>query len=344
MSDQPKEAARRDAPRSSIIDVAALAGVSRQTVSNVLNGRREYFSENTYEKVTAAMRALAYQPNRAAQSLRSRRTMQIGYHMFGEQLDVVNGFTLRFLQALVKAAARDGYHIVVLTHHEDPLEVFREVIARGSVDAFIISESKVDDSRARLLAERGVPFASFGRTAPDLPQAWVDVDNTAGMRELVDYLVRAGHHRFAYLGAEGGEYWKRERLEGFLTGLAAHGIQVPANCIAHGSDEEIREQVRRFASRKNRPSVIVTSSDAVAAAVLNVSHALGLRVGRDIAVTGFDGGAIGLFTEPTLTSVRIPVETIARRLLDRCQQEMVTGGSGQPGVLVPTEIVQGGSA
>lgn len=326
------------------MDVAALAGVSRQTVSNVLNGRREYFSDDTFEKVTAAMRALAYQPNRAAQSLRSQRTMQIGYHMLGEQLDAVNGFTLRFLQALVKAAAQDGYHIVVLTHHEDPLEVLREVIARRSVDAFVISESMVDDPRARLLAERGVPFASFGRTSPELPQAWVDVDNVAGMRHLVDYLVQAGHRRFAYIGADGGEYWKRERLDGFRAGLAAHGIQVPDNCVGHGSDDGIREVARRFLRRKNRPSVIVTSSDAVAAVVVNVSHALGLRVGQDVAVTGFDGGAIGLITEPTLTSVRIPVEQIARRLLDRCQQQIVTGIDDHPGVLVPTEIVRGGSA
>jgi DNA-binding LacI/PurR family transcriptional regulator len=212
------------------------------------------------------------------------------------------------------------------------------------VDAFIISESMVDDPRARLLAEHRVPFASFGRTAPDLPQAWVDIDNAAGMRQLVDYLVGAGHRRFAYLGAEGGEYWKRERLDGFVTGLAAHGIQVPDNCIAHGSDAEIRDHARRIARRRNRPTVIVTSSDAVAAVVLNVSHALGLRVGRDIAVTGFDGGAIGLFTEPTLTSVRIPVERIARLLLDRCQQELVIGPSDHPGVLVSTEIVRGGSA
>ncbi|MCW6003302.1 LacI family transcriptional regulator [Micromonospora sp. CPCC 205371] len=331
--------------RPSIIDVARLAGVSRQTVSNVLNGRKAYFSDDTHARVTAAMEALSYRPSRAAQSMRSRRTMQIGYHMFGEQLEAVNGFTLTFLQALIKAAAHEGYHIVVFTHHEDdPLQVFRDLVARRGVDAFIVSESQVDDPRARLLAGSGVPFASFGRLAPDLPQQWVDVDNVAGIMELVDYLVAAGHREYAYVGAGGGEYWKRERLEGVKLGLAKHGLRLPADAVVHGSDSEIRDKVRDLLSRDRLPTVIVTSSDAVAAVVVNVCNSAGLRVGVDIAVTGFDGGAIGLLTEPPLTSVRIPVEKIAAELIARCQAELRAGPTGGPGVLVPTEIVRGGSA
>src|SRR3990170_4971903 len=125
--------------RPSIVDVAQLAGVSRQTVSNVLNGRSSYFSGETLAKVNAAMDALAYRPNRAAQTLRSQRSMQIGYHMFGEELEIVKGFTLSFLQALVKAADGNGYQVLVFTHsHDDPLPAFRELIARRNVDAIIV--------------------------------------------------------------------------------------------------------------------------------------------------------------------------------------------------------------
>ncbi|MEH1127224.1 LacI family DNA-binding transcriptional regulator [Micromonospora sp. CPCC 206061] len=335
----------RSARRPSIVDVARLAGVSRQTVSNVLNGRKAYFSHETHARVTAAMETLSYRPSRAAQSMRSRRTMQIGYHMFGEQLEVVKGFTLSFLQALIKAAAHDGYHIVVFTHHDDdPLQVFRDLVARRAVDAFVLSESRVDDPRARLLAGSGVAFASFGRLAPDLPQQWVDVDNAAGMAALVEYLMAAGHREYAYVGADGVEYWKRERLEGFRLGLAKYGLRIPDDAVFHGSGSQLRDKVRELLSRDDRPAAIVTSSDAVAAVVVNVCNSIGLRVGVDIAVTGFDGGAVGLLTEPTLTSVRIPVEKIAAELIARCQAELRTGPTGQPGTLVPTEIVQGGSA
>lgn len=344
-SPSPEGDGHRPRRRPSIDDVARLAGVSRQTVSNVLNGRSAYFSTATLTRVTSAIESLGYRPNRAAQTLRSRRSMQIGYHMSGEELDTVKGFTLSFLQALVKAAARKGYQILVFTHQEgDPLTVFKELVARRNVDALIVSESQVDDPRARLLASMGLPFASFGRLAADLPQQWVDVDNVAGMTCLVDHLARSRYQRFTYVGASGPEYWKRERRDGFLRGLAHHGIAVPEEDVCHGTDSQIREQVRRVLQRERRPDVIVAGSDSIAAIAINVCHALGIRVGRDIAVTGFDGGAIGLLTEPTLTSMRIPVERVASELIARCLNEIDNGPTGQPGVLVPTEIVHGGSA
>lgn len=335
---------REPGRRVSIIDVAQRAGVSRQTVSNVLNGRRENFSDDTYARVVAAMQQLRYQPNRAAQSLRSRRSMQIAYHMFGEQLESVNGFFLRFLQALIRQAAKDDYQVVVFTHQDDPLQALRELIARQTVDAFVLSESSVDDPRVRLLADEGIPFACMGRLAPHLPQQWVDVDNVAGMLPLVDHLVAAGHRDFAYIGAEGGEYWKAERLAGLVQGLRAHGLQLPDRNVHSGDQPAIRQFTRTLLGRGRPPSAIVCSSDAVAVLVMNVAHALGRVVGRDVAITGFDGGAVGSLLEPPLTSVRIPVEQIARELVRRCRREIEHGPTGEPGLLLPTEIVHGGSA
>jgi DNA-binding LacI/PurR family transcriptional regulator len=318
--------------------------VSRQTVSNVLNGRAA-FSPDTEARVLAAMAELAYKPSRAAQTMRSRRTRQLGYHMSGEQLEVMRGFTLGFVQALVRAAAGEEHQILVFTHHgDDPRPAFRDLIARRGVDGFVIDESRVDDPRVRLLAAEGIPFVCFGRTAPDLPQHWVDVDNAAGMLLLVEHLVAAGHREYAYVGAHGGEYWKRERLDGLRRGLARHRLGVADDRVFHGADGEVRDWIGRLLARRRRPTAIVTSSDAVAAVVVNACGAAGLRVGRDVAVTGFDGGAIGLLTEPTLTSVRIPMDRIAHELVARCLEEISSGRTGRPGLLVPTELTVGGSA
>lgn len=330
--------------RVGIVDVAAHAGVSRQTVSNVLNGRRSNVSSGTYDRVLAAMEFLGYQPHRAAQNLRSRRSMQIGYHMFGEQLQSVNGFFVQFLQALIRQAASENYQVVVFTHQDDPLRTFQELIAQRNIDAFVLSESAVDDPRARLLADKGIPFACMGRLSGDLPQRWVDVDNVAAMRGLVDHLVGRGHRSFAYVGADGGEYWKTERFEGFAAGLRAHGLRVNGRDVMHGDDNSVRGFVRRLLSRTSSPDAIVCGSDAIAAVVIHVAHAMGRAVGTDVAVTGFDGGAIGMLTEPALTSVRIPIERIAHELMQRCRREIEHGPSGEPGLLVPTEIVPGASA
>jgi DNA-binding LacI/PurR family transcriptional regulator len=330
--------------RSDINDVARLARVSRQTVSNVLNNRSGY-SEDTRARVLRAIAELDYQPHRAARSLRSQRTMQLGYHMPGEQLAAENAFVLGFMQALVRAAADRGHHVLVFTEQGDELEVFRELVAIRGVDGFILSGSRVDDPRVRYLHQAGVPFAMFGRTDPGLPQSWVDTDSVAAAASAVAYLVDRGHESFAFVGYDTRNYWDLERLEGFRKGLADHGIRVAEGSIVQGATlDEVHAGVLRLLGRARRPTAIVTGSDVLAAVVVNAAGTLELRVGTDVAVTGFDGGFVQQMTEPKLTSVRIPVDRIAAELIGRCLREIDDGPTSEPGSIVPTEIVVGASA
>jgi DNA-binding LacI/PurR family transcriptional regulator len=330
--------------RSDINDVARLARVSRQTVSNVLNNRTGY-SEDTRKRVLRAIEALDYQPHRAARSLRSQRTMQLGYHMPGEQLAAENAFVLGFIQALVRGAADRGHHVLVFTEQGDELEVFRELVAIRGVDGFVLSGSRVDDPRARFLSQAGVPYAMFGRTAPHLPQSWVDIDSVAAIGSAVAYLAARGHQAFAFVGYEAENYWDVERLEGYRKGLADQGIRLSERSIVQETTlEAVHDEVLRLLGRKRRPTAIVTGSDVLAAVAVNAAKSVGLRVGQDLSVTGFDGGFVQQMTEPTLTSVRIPVDRIAAELISRCLREIDEGPTGAPGLVVPTEIAVGGSA
>jgi DNA-binding LacI/PurR family transcriptional regulator len=114
--------------------------------------------------------------------------------------------------------------------------VFKELFARGNVDAFILTDSAVDDPRVRSWPPTASPFASMGRLAPDLPQQWVDVDNVAGMLPPVDHLVAAGHRTVLLRLPAGGDYWTRERFDGLVKGLAAHDLSIPAANVQHGDD------------------------------------------------------------------------------------------------------------
>jgi DNA-binding LacI/PurR family transcriptional regulator len=342
---QPEDPAPAQARgRSDINDVASLAGVSRQTVSNVLNNRTGY-SEDTRTRVLRAIAELDYQPHRAARSLRSQRTMQLGYHMPSEQLAPENAFVLGFIQALVRGAASRGHHVLVFTEQDDELEVFRELVAIRGVDGFILSGSRVDDPRARYLTEAAVPFAMFGRTAPHLPQTWVDIDGVSATSAMVDYLVARGHERFAYVGYAAQNYWDAERLEGYRKGLAGAGIRVAERSIVEGRTlAQVHGRVLRLLGRQRRPTAIVSGSDVLAAVAVNAAKSVGLRVGQDLAVTGFDGGFVQLMTDPVLTTVRIPVDQIAAELINRCLREIDEGPTGDAGLIVPTEIAVGGSA
>ena len=100
----------------------------------------------------------------------------------------------------------------------------------------------------------------------------------------------------------------------------------------------------RLLGRKRRPTAIVTGSDVLAAVAVNAAKSLGLRIGQDVAVTGFDGGFVQQMTEPVLTSVRIPVDRIAAELIACCLREIDEGTVQPAGILIPTEIALGGSA
>jgi DNA-binding LacI/PurR family transcriptional regulator len=270
--------------------------------------------------------------------------MQLGYHMPGEQLAAENAFVLGFIQALVRAAAHRGHHVLVFTERDDELEVFRELVAIRGVDGFVLSGSRIDDTRARFLHRAGVPFAMFGRTAPGLPQTWVDIDSVAAASSAVDYLVGRGHESFAYVGYD-SRSWDLERLEGFRKGLAGNGIRVAERSIILGQSlEAVHGQVLRLLGGKRPPTAIVTGSDVLAAVAVNAAKSLRLRVGHDVAVTGFDGGFVQHMTEPVLTSVRIPVDRIAAELIACCLREIDEGTTQSAGILVPTEIAPGGSA
>jgi DNA-binding LacI/PurR family transcriptional regulator len=329
--------------RSSIGDVAREAGVSKQTVSNVLNGRSGY-TEATKQRVLRAMADLAYRPRQAARTMRSHRTMQLGYHMTEAQLQTRSGFTMTFLQALVREAKLQDHNVLVFTDGEaDPLGPLADLIDSGNVDFVVLSDLHVDDPRPELLVERRMPFACFGRLASHLPRTWVDVDNVSAMATIVDHLVDKGHRQIGYVGTDDAEYWTQERAEGFRSAMARHGLEVPDELVLTADRDRARGQVRDLLASTARPTAIACGTDALGADVINVAHAVGLAVPDELAVTGFAGAPMAQVTYPVLTSMRIPVERVARTVIAMCLDQLAGRPGPGEGTFLDTELVLGGS-
>src|SRR6201986_1758747 len=146
-----------------LMDVARAAGVGKSTVSNVLNGTGRV-GEAARTRVLAMVEQLGYQPHQGARSMRSRRTMRLAYLMPPIQLEPTNLIMMQFMQALLTAAARQHYGVLVVPEAADPSRDIRRLVADRSVDAFVLSELRGQDPRAELLQRLGMPFACFGRT------------------------------------------------------------------------------------------------------------------------------------------------------------------------------------
>ena len=327
----------------SIIDVAKLAGVSRQTVSNVVN-ERGGFSDETRDKVLQVIAETGYKPNRAARQLRTNRSRRIGFPLHTGHVDPRNPFTLLFLKAVADAIKPLGHSLIVFACGDDDRETFRSWARSGEIDGFVFDRVVPGDYRTRVLAELGVPFSVMGRTGEAEAQSWVDTDSRSGMMSLVDYLVGRGRRRFAFVDNGGSEPWVVDRVAAAADRIAEHGLELPPWAVLREGDYAVLgDQLDKLLMRSDRPDAVIAGSDVLALLAASRIREAGLRVGVDVGVTGFDGGMQGWLVDETLTTIRIPASRVAELLVTRLMAQLDGGPPAEHGMVLPTELVIGSS-
>ncbi|NLP82432.1 LacI family transcriptional regulator [Microbacterium sp. CFH 90308] len=285
-------------------DVARAAGVSRQTVSNVLN-TPEIVREATRERVHGAIAELGYRPHAAARRLRTRRSSTIGIHL-DPYAGGISGVVLdRFVHALTERAGDRGMRIQLYAARTpiDEIDRMRELTESGEVDAVIITGTFHGDPRTRWLAENAVPFVSFGRPWGEDDVAspahlWVDVDGAAGTRAATEHLLAHAGERIAFLGWPAGSGTGDDRERGWREAMAAAG----RSATRLTSEENVGRARAVVAAalaedREDRAAIdgIVCVSDSLAIG----AHLAAASADRpDLPVIGFDNTpaieAIGL--------------------------------------------------
>ncbi|NNG40327.1 LacI family DNA-binding transcriptional regulator [Flexivirga sp. ID2601S] len=325
--------------RTTITQVANAAGVSIQTVSNVIRGRGRV-GEATRERVAKVISELNYVPHPGASSMRSNRTGQLAHPMPPQSFEPTNNINVEFIRGLVAAAATHDYHVVLTRSDGDPEEI-AELCRSGRIDGFVFTGMQPDDPRMETAHRLGMPFACFGRTAPDLPQTWVDIHNADGTDEATTLLIETGHRTIAFLGHESPYFWDAERRDGYLQAMARAGLKSRV-ALCGSTDKDIEAAARKLLGR-GRPSAIVCSSDRLAVALYAEAGRRGIEVGKDLALTGFDDWIVGRNLSPALTTVSTDLHDIAGRVVDRFLTEL-DGPTGAPGEFVPVELLRRGSA
>ena len=330
--------------RTTIKDVSERAGVSIGTVSNVLNAP-QLVSPETRERVLAVVDELGYRPNRVARGLQAQRSYLIGYRLPRQDHPAAVALDT-FLHELVRTAAGHELDVVLFTPRpgQDEVEAHRDLITRGDVDGFVLSETNYLDPRIEVLTGSGFPFVAFGRSRSDHRFAWVDIDGRAGTVEATGHLLSAGHRRIALVAWPEGSESGDDRAAGYFDALATSGIpadprlvvRVP-NGIEHG-----RAAWRRLASLADPPSAVVTVQDLLGLGVMLEAGDDGLRPGADVAVTGFDDSPVASLMG--LTSLRQPMGEVCRLLLEHLSSRIERPEAAAGNDLVPPELVVRGSS
>jgi DNA-binding LacI/PurR family transcriptional regulator len=311
---------------STINDVARLAGVSTSTVSNVLNGRTRQMSEATMVRVEKAVAELGYRPNRAARQLKTGQTMMLGL-LVPSLGNPVYGMIAREIE--VESWRRHGYRVIIGNTYRDPLheQAFLDDMAAQGVRGVIIISSLADETHIEAPVRRGLVAVSYdshnrGKSPPLLD--YISADNAEGTRQAVNVLVAAGHHTIAFLTPKIWTFSRAEKRKGFLEAVEAAGIRgvviegLVSSSYADAEMAELGQSLAEpLASHPERPTAAIAINDMMAIGLLAGLRDKGLQLPRDMSVIGMDGLPLGAYFSPPLTSVKLPLQDLARKMVDR---------------------------
>ncbi len=295
-------------------DVAKRAGVSKVTVSNILNNRPTAvpISEATRERVLAVVQELGYYPNAVARALARKRTDTIAIVLqFPAIFQGWSGFTSELMHGVINKAIELGYDILMETRAQPSVEAEAQAIMDGRVDGALLLRD-YEDPLSDLLTQQGFPHVLFFTRSKHTDGYWVDCDNLTGARLAVEHLIRMGHTRIAHLAGSMSALSARERLQGYRQTMEQHGLEVrPEWVISATYGGADLTPLQRLLQQPDRPTALFAWSDEVAIHAIRVCEELGLRVPDDVAIVGYDSTPICDHTRPTLTSVRQPIYEMA---------------------------------
>jgi len=292
-------------------DVAELAGVSRTTVSFVLNDVPGVkISEETRQRVLQAAHELNYYPTAAARSLASGKTHRIGL-ILGEGQDrlAADAFLPTFLQGVTASVHQRGYLLMLQLAEDVPShEAYARLIREQQVDGLILSGPRSDDPLLPQLAEEKFPLILHGQLeSHDLP--YVDIDNHAGAYQVVNHLVGLGHRRIAFISNAPLFYsGTQDRFAGYRQTLAEHDIPLQEELIRTAAflPDSGYAAMDELLVLRHPPTAVFAASDVVALGAMSALHAADLRIPEDVAVVGFDDIFLAAHACPPLTTVRVP--------------------------------------
>lgn len=319
--------------------VAKLSGVSRSTVSRVINDDPRVHEE-TRRRVKEVIQRLNYQPNAVARSLAGGRTNILGLVI---PMGVNRLFSDPYFPLLVQGVssvcnAREYSVMLWVAEPEYERRTIRQILNNKLIDGVIIASSLVDDPLVQALSESNLPFVLIGRH-PNLQVNYVDVDNQTSAMEVVAYLVRLGYHRIATITGPQNMIAGADRLEGYKSGLRQLGVTLDPSLVVEGDFTEDGGYVAMQRLLPRQPDVVFAASDSMAMGALRAVRENGLRVPEDIALVGFDDMPFAARTEPPLTTVRQPVQrtggVAAETLIDILEQP----ASSPHRIILPTELV-----
>jgi LacI family transcriptional regulator len=326
--------------------VATEAGVSRTTVSFVLNHRTDVkIPAETRQRVLSAAERVGYHPHGPARQLAEGRSHIIGLVLRQTPEQIAGDAVLvETLRGLAGAARTEGFRVLVEPLAPNgPESSFESLLRSQHADGLVVSGPRVDDPSLMALANDDFPIVIQG-AMPGLNVTSVDVDNVAGARGAVEHLISLGHRRIACITNAPLVYTAaQDRLNGYRAALEAAGLPVLDELIEEAAfDARSGHSAMMALLGRTTFDAAFVASDVVALGAIGALREAGRRVPTDVSIVGFDDIPLAAFFDPPLTTVRLPAyelgQAAGRALLERIAERSIPTRT-----LLPTELILRGS-
>ncbi len=307
----------RDPRRLNLDDIAEMAGVSRSTVSRVLNDDPKV-SDGVRVRVRQVLTETRFHPNAAARSLATQRTGIIGL-VFPRVFTMM--FTDPWASVLIKGCLEGGeradlslVHMLVSTDDESSIDRFFERSVMGRhLDGVILASHVLGDKLVARLQASDFPYVLIGRDQP-LAANFVDIDNRLAARIATQHLIDHGYRRLCHLSGPPDLVIALDRQAGFFDAIRSAGLDPGSLQVECGNFEQVTgfEAALRLFQGANAPDAIFVANDAMAIGAIQAARELGVRVPEDVAIVGFDDIDMNRMFRPHLTTVRQPSDALGR--------------------------------
>ena len=329
--------------RPTLEEVGAVAGVSRATVSRVIN-RSPKVSPEARRAVERAIAKLGYTPNRAARSLVTRRTDVVALFVSEPEERVFSDPIFAAVVRGMSAATADGDMtlVLVMAQGEDERERARRFLRRDHVDGVVLMSLHGDEPLPRQLLRAGMPTVQIGRPLGRSATPYVDADNRGGARIAVEHLLDRGRRTIAVISGPSNMNAGIDRFDGYRDALAAARLQLRPELAEEGDFGEASgyEAMKSLLARAPRLDAVFAASDLMALGALRALREAGRDVPDDVAVVGFDDAPLARHSVPALTTIRQPLDEMTSRTAEILFRQIAGDQDGIERVVCETTLVR----
>ncbi len=322
-------------------DVAKLVGVSRSTVSRVVNGSPNVSSE-VRQRVLKVIQTTGFQPNAAARSLASQRSRMIGLVL---PRSVSSFFTDPFFPQLTQGIAFGCNNndltlsLFLVGNKEDEEKIYPRISRRGLLDGILVQAGQPDDKLISQLFKSNLPTVMIGRPFDPAGINYIDVDNINSASKATLHLINLGYTRIATITGSRGSTVTDDRLQGYKIALQNNGIAVDEKLIVEGDFTEPSGYTAMKQLLDVKPDAVFAGSDVMAAGAIRAAQEVGIRVPEDMGVIGFDDVPLSSFTAVQLTTVRQPILRLGIKAVELLIDIIENGITPARRIILDTELV-----